>query len=155
MLGLGAVVMVVAGTTVVYANVLLDSVDDAVEQADLLGDGDEDTGEPIEGPLNLLIVGTDLRVNDSDGQDRADTIMILHINKNLDKATIVSIPRDLKVDIQDCGEIFESPCTYKVNSAYNAGLDNWTREEKFMNLASTVSDLTGIEKFDGAAIPRF
>ncbi len=155
MLGLGAVVMVVAGTTVVYANVLLDSVDDAVEQADLLGDGDEDTGEPIEGPLNLLIVGTDLRVNDSDGQDRADTIMILHINKNLDKATIVSIPRDLKVDIQDCGEIFESPCTYKVNSAYNAGLDNWTREEKFMNLASTVSDLTGIEKFDGAAILGF
>lgn len=155
MLGFGAIVMVVAGATVVYANVLLDSVDDSVEQADLLGDGDEDTGEPIEGPLNLLIVGTDLRVNDSDGQDRADTIMVLHINETLDKASIVSIPRDLKVEIQDCGQLFTSPCTYKINSAYNAGLDDWTREEKFINLANTVSELTGIEKFDGAAILGF
>ncbi|MFD0558020.1 LytR family transcriptional attenuator [Stackebrandtia endophytica] len=155
MLGVGAFITLVAGTTVVYANVLLDTVSDSVETADLLGDGDEDTGNPIEGPLNLLIVGTDLRVNDSDGQDRTDTIMILHINKNLDKASIVSIPRDLKVEIQDCGQLFSSPCTYKINSAYNAGLDQWTREEKFKNLADTVSDLTGIEKFDGAVIMGF
>jgi len=155
MLGVGAIVTLVAGTTVVYANVLLDTVADSVETADLLGDGDGDTGNPIEGPLNLLIVGTDLRVNDSDGQDRADTIMVLHINKNLDKATIVSIPRDLKVDIEDCGQLFSSPCTYKINSAYNAGLDQWTREEKFKNLADTVSNLTGLPKFDGAVILGF
>ncbi|GAA4911612.1 LytR family transcriptional attenuator [Stackebrandtia albiflava] len=155
MLGVGALIMVVTGTTVVYANVLLDTVEDSVETADLLGNGEEDTGEPIEGPLNLLVIGTDLRVNDSDGQDRTDTIMILHINKNLDKATIVSIPRDLKVEIQDCGQLFSSPCTYKINAAYNAGLDQWSREEKFANLAATVSDLTGIEKFDGAVIMGF
>ena len=155
MLGAGAVIMVAASATVVFANAMIGTVEDSVQQADLLGDGDEDTGDPIEGPLNLLVVGTDLRVNDSDGQDRADTIMIIHINETLDNASIVSIPRDLKVDIKDCGQLFTSPCTYKINASYNAGLDQWTREEKFMNLAATVSELTGIEKFDGAAILGF
>ncbi|CAM3253540.1 LCP family protein [Stackebrandtia soli] len=153
LIGVGGVLMVLAAGTIVYANVLLNTIDDSVNQTDLLGDGDE--AQEIEGPLNLLIVGTDLRVNDSDGQDRADTIMIMHINEAHDQATLVSIPRDFKVEIEDCGVLFSSPCTYKINSSYNARPDEWDRKQKFGNLAKTVSSVTGIEKFHGAAILGF
>ncbi|CAM3351690.1 LCP family protein [Stackebrandtia soli] len=153
MTGIGALLMVVAGGTVVYANTLLDQINNSVEPVDLLGDGDVDTSVPIEGPLNLLMIGTDLRYNDEDGLDRADSIMILHINKDLTKATIVSVPRDLKVDIPKCDMGWTSPCNYKVNASYTFGGED--RSDRFQNLASTLSELTGIERFDGAAIVGF
>lgn len=150
LVGFGAILMVIAGGGAVYAASIFNQVNTASNAKDLLGDGDKPKGN-LKGPLNLLMIGTDLRVNDSDGEDRADTIMILHINKELTEATITSIPRDLKVDIPDCGN--GQPCSDKINAAYQAGGD--TAEERFQNLAVTLSDLTGIESFDGAAIVGF
>lgn len=153
MIGFGAVLMVGAGGGAVYAGSLISTVNNATDSADLLGDGDSQAGEDVEGPMNLIMVGTDMRVNDSDGIDRADSIMILHINEDLTKANIVSFPRDLKVPIAntDCGG--GTPCLDKINAAYEAGGD--TPPEKFKNLAETLKMYTGIERFDGAAIVGF
>jgi LCP family protein required for cell wall assembly len=151
LVGVGAVLLVGAGGGAVYANTLLNQINNSVEDADLLGDGDREPGEEIKGPLNMLMIGTDMRVNDDDGVDRADSIMILHVNEDLTKANIVSIPRDLKVSIDSCNG--GGPCEDRINAAYEAGGD--TREERFTNLAVTLTGLTGIEHFDAAAIVGF
>ena len=148
MVGFGAILMVVAGGGAVYAKTLLDKINNAGTEKNLLGDGDSQAGKDIKGPLNLLMVGTDMRVNDSDTSDRADSIMILHINKELTKANIVSVPRDLKVPCDD----FEG-CGQKINGTYQEGGD--TPEERFQGLAKALGDLTGIKQFDGAAIVGF
>ena len=141
--------LVSATSALAYASVLYDKVD-AIQQENILG-GDSKGDNNVEGPLNLLMVGADLR-SDSKEPARADTIMILHIDKNLKKANVMSIPRDLKVEIPDCGEYQNSPCSDKINAAYTFGGPKPTEGAK--NLADTITHLTGIE-FDGVALVNF
>lgn len=151
LLGVGVVVLVAASGGAVYAKSLMARVDNAGDHRDLLGNGDATAGEDVKGPLNMLMIGTDLRVDDPDGMDRADSIMMLHINKDLTQANIISFPRDLKVPIDDCGN--GASCEDKINSSYEAGGD--TPEKRFQNLAKTLSSFTNIDSFDGAAIVGF
>ncbi len=69
--------------------------------------GDDDPGQP----MNVLLVGSDTRKNiakserakfgiEADvGGVRTDTMMVLHIDPRVEKASILSIPRDLYVPI--------------------------------------------------------
>ncbi len=69
--------------------------------------GDDDPGKP----MNVLLVGSDTRANISKaerakfgnaadvGGERTDTMMVLHIDPTAEKASILSIPRDLWVPI--------------------------------------------------------
>jgi polyisoprenyl-teichoic acid--peptidoglycan teichoic acid transferase len=69
--------------------------------------GDDDPGKP----MNVLLVGSDTRANISKeerakfgiaadvGGERTDTMMVLHIDPTSEKASILSIPRDLWVPI--------------------------------------------------------
>lgn len=150
LVGFGAILMIVAGGGAVYGKILLNRIEDAGTEKNLLGGGDSRAGEDIDGPLNLLMIGTDMRVNDTDDVDRADSIMILHINKDLSKANIISIPRDLKVP---CNGEPEGTCYTKINGTYADGGD--TQEERFQGLAEALGKLTGIKEFDGAAIIGF
>ena len=81
---------------------------DKIDLADVLGLGeDEAPGDP----MNVLLVGSDTRSNLSKaeqarfgttsdvGGSRSDTMMILHIDPEQEKAAILSIPRDLWVEI--------------------------------------------------------
>ncbi|MFA5891022.1 MAG: LCP family protein [Actinomycetota bacterium] len=91
------------------------------------------------GPMNILVLGSDRRdvVDDGDrnarqfkggsGQ-RADTIMLIHMDADGKKAVVVSFPRDLRVKIPGRG-------TGKINSAYTFGGPNL--------MIKTVSQLTG------------
>ncbi len=75
------------------------------------------------GPVNYLLVGSDSRENlepelggffgDFAGQ-RADVIMLMHVVPGKGKTQLLSIPRDLKVDIPSQG-------TNRVNAAYAFG----------------------------------
>ena len=141
--------MVLSLVTGGYTKFMLDTVNGSVHSKDLLGDGH--AGGDVSGPLNLLMIGTDQRVGSTE-EPRTDSIMILHVNRKLTRATIVSIPRDLLVDIADCGSLFVSPCRTKINDAYPAGGPQV--EGSVSNLAQTVTDLSGVE-FDGAAIVNF
>lgn len=80
----------------------------AVEVYDLDGSVYEDpTLEEINGPLNILILGSDTRENQnanygSSTANLADVIMLLHVNEARDNAVVMSFPRDLLIPIPDC-----------------------------------------------------
>ncbi len=69
--------------------------------------GDDDPDKP----MNVLLVGSDTRANiskaefgkfgnaDEVGGERTDTMMVLHVDPTAEKASILSIPRDLYVPI--------------------------------------------------------
>ncbi|GLZ81777.1 hypothetical protein Afil01_65840 [Actinorhabdospora filicis] len=155
MVVVGVLLMLAAGGAVYAARTLTGHVNDAVAQENLLGETAVKTGVDYvstDGPLNFLMIGTDSRDTlNADAEARTDTIMVLHIPKGLQRAYLVSIPRDLWVPIKRCYED-QSPCEQRVNAAYVFGGE--TRAERFKLLAETVSDLTGL-KFDGAAIINF
>jgi LCP family protein required for cell wall assembly len=90
---------------------------DRVEVSEVLSDDGSGT--------NYLIVGSDSRANLGEGDagfdpnataggERSDTMMILHLEGG--KAKILSLPRDLYVEIADTGGDHA-----KLNSAYNEG----------------------------------
>lgn len=62
----------------------------------------------IEGALNILVIGTDSRVGlgrrygDEGGTGHADTTLLFHVAKDRSNATVISIPRDLMVQIPEC-----------------------------------------------------
>ncbi|GAA4914339.1 LytR family transcriptional attenuator [Stackebrandtia albiflava] len=147
--GFGAVLMVVSLATVGYAQVLLNQVNDAITTDDLLGD-DSEPGGDLTGPLNFLVIGSDMR--DDWDSAHSDSIMIVHVNETLTSANIISVPRDLYVTIPDCGDLYTSPCQSKVNDAFAAGGKD--AAASVQNLAQTLTSHTGIT-FDGAAMINF
>ncbi len=80
----------------------------AVEVYDLDGSiyGNPTQAE-LDGPLNLLLIGSDTRANQnanygSSTANLADVIMLLHVNEARDNAVVLSFPRDLLIPIPDC-----------------------------------------------------
>lgn len=67
-------------------------------------------GESMEGPLNILIIGNDVRTgegntsygNKDNVTGHADTTFLFHVSEDRTNATAISIPRDLKTEIPDC-----------------------------------------------------
>ncbi|WP_329178511.1 LCP family protein [Streptomyces sp. NBC_01477] len=81
--------------------------------------------------MNILILGSDSRISADDQKlggaadsagARADVIMIAHLSADRSNMSVVSIPRDTRVDIPEC----EDPKTHrtypKVNEIINASL---------------------------------
>lgn len=62
-------------------------------------------------PVNFLVLGCDRTEEDS---GRSDTIMVLRVDLNKNKAVMISIPRDFRVEIPDHG-------TDKINHSFNYG----------------------------------
>ncbi len=62
-------------------------------------------------PVNFLLLGSDARGKE---KARTDTIILLHLDAKEKKATLVSIPRDMRVQIPGKGY-------KKINSAHSAG----------------------------------
>ncbi|MCA0351518.1 MAG: LCP family protein [Chloroflexi bacterium] len=75
------------------------------------------TPDIVKDPFNLLLIGVDLRENDT--KARTDTIIVLHIDPTQKWASMVSIPRD------SCAEIpgYDAPgtCSQRINAAYELG----------------------------------
>ena len=63
--------------------------------------------------INILLIGDDSR--SSDGRGRSDTILLLSINPNTNKASLITFMRDLYVPIRD------GYGTSRINNAYAAG----------------------------------
>jgi LCP family protein required for cell wall assembly len=66
------------------------------------------------GRFNILVMGTDKRPEDPDHYPRSDTMLLANIDTRSNKVGIMSIPRDLIVDIAGYGK-------NKVNAAYLFG----------------------------------
>jgi LCP family protein required for cell wall assembly len=103
----------------------------------------------LSGPLNYLLIGTDRRPGDTNPEQRADTILIVHVPAGLRQAYLVSIPRDLLVAIPAANGYAGGQD--KINAAYEHGGGG---ESGAQLLSATLARLTGL-RFDGAALVDF
>ena len=144
----GAILTLVASCVIGGFYALTARYEGKVTRDDILGGlpQPEDGGRWSTGPLNFLLLGSDSRETDATLQsdqdgDRSDTIMLLHVSRNLQSAFIVSIPRDSYVDIPAHGDWKGGK--NKINAAFAFGGAKLA--------AKTVFNLTNVP-LDGAMI---
>lgn len=132
LLGAVLVIFAAAGATAVAAFHEIDKVVDALELGPELKLGRElaetDPGEP----QTLMLLGSDRRPKGSDplaAGARSDTIMLVRLDPDKEAIAIMSLPRDLKVEIPGHG-------TDRINMAYEYGGPRLTLK--------TVKRLTGL-----------
>lgn len=124
------VLAVIAGSVLLYAHFKVKGNQEEVEVAE----------QPANEPMNVLVLGSDSRegltaeqqasFGDSDAVPgrRADTIMMLHLDEEREKAVLIHFPRDLRVTDPDGKEV-------KINGIYSLGPDA---------MVETVSEFTGM-----------
>lgn len=109
-------------------------------QGEIQAENDEITKADEQEPFNALLVGSDSREGLTEeeqldlganavGGERADTLILAHIDPANDHIIMVQFPRDLWVPVSGLGE-------NKINAALEGGPEN---------LVKTVKDLTGLE----------
>jgi LCP family protein required for cell wall assembly len=132
---------------------LVNRYEDKVDRAALLpslpaGEAEQSKQNWDSGALNLLLLGSDSRATEPGGDspigERSDTIMLVHIARDRNRATIISIPRDSYVEVPAGGSWKGGK--NKINAAFAFGGAALT--------ATTVRKLTGIP-LDGAMIANF
>ncbi|WP_431974071.1 LCP family protein [Micromonospora haikouensis] len=156
----GSVLMLLSGAVLVGYEALMARYEGAVGKGDLFGDqaaGAQERKSDIKGPLNILLVGIDPR--DVKTPPLADSIMVLHIPSELDRAYLFSLPRDLRVEIPRFSKADFNGGTDKLNAAMSYGSrvpgQNPDAARGFELLAKTVQQVTGIDRFDAGAIINF
>ena len=108
-----AAVLVVAlgGLGVAYAN-----LSENIDKIDLLPSvGTDRPSAVVEGPLNILVMGSDTRkgigtteygTDTVEGGAHSDTNLLVHLSADRDRAIVVSIPRDSMVPApEDCDDL--------------------------------------------------
>jgi LCP family protein required for cell wall assembly len=80
-------------------------------------------------PENILIIGSDKRASEPEDPGRSDTTLLLRLDPDRNAIALMSIPRDLKVEIPGFG-------TEKFNAAYSYGGPKLTLQ--------VVKELTGL-----------
>jgi LCP family protein required for cell wall assembly len=147
----GAVVMLLSGVSIVGVKVLVARSTAGIDNRNLLGGGAvDDNRRSIEGTLNVLLVGIDQRPDNLKEPIRSDSIIVLHIPRSQDRAYLVSIPRDLLVDVPAYPKNKVGAQRAKINAAFALGWENGGgREGGFELLAMTVV------RFNAGAIVDF
>ncbi|EST31885.1 hypothetical protein N566_20470 [Streptomycetaceae bacterium MP113-05] len=107
-----------------------------------------------DGPLNILLIGTDSRqgkgndgYGDAGSVGHADTTLLFHVSEDRTNATVLSIPRDLVVDVPDC-EVTQGDGSKKIipgseNVRFNTSLGQSGRDPGCT--WRTVEELTGVD----------
>ncbi|MDT0529994.1 LCP family protein [Micromonospora sp. DSM 115977] len=156
----GAVLMLLSGAVLVGAEALMARYEGAVGKADLFGDqaaGAKERKSDIKGPLNILLVGIDPR--NPEMPPLADSVMVLHVPAEMDRAYLFSMPRDLIVEIPEFSRAEFNGGTDRLNAAMSYGSrvpgGNPDAARGFELLATTVQNVTGITRFDAGAIINF
>jgi LCP family protein required for cell wall assembly len=75
----------------------------------------------VEGALNVLLLGSDSRDPDNTSDSRTDTIMLLHVDQDHQKAELISIPRDTWVFVPTSPDGRNGNTMAKINAAYAWG----------------------------------
>jgi LCP family protein required for cell wall assembly len=158
LVAVGIVLVLASGLALVGGRFLLMRYTNSVHQENLLGGAlatPTPGGVAVDGPINILLVGTDERPGDSVDGARSDSIIILHVTAAHDRAYLVSIPRDSLVDIPADPRTGYGGGQDKINAAYQYGSQNGGgRAGGFSLLASTIEQLAGVT-FNGGAIVNF
>jgi polyisoprenyl-teichoic acid--peptidoglycan teichoic acid transferase len=127
------IVAVSAGATATAVLVYIDSVAKALSHNNVLGNKVDRFLSQVDGgePQNILILGSDKRAGAEFEEDpgRSDTTILLRLDPEKEAIAVMSIPRDLKVEIPGVG-------TEKFNAAYTYGGPKLTLQ--------VVKELTGL-----------
>jgi LCP family protein required for cell wall assembly len=157
----GTFLAVLSVTGIVGVKYFLGQLTDNIQTTSSVLDGESGggagTGKLPDGAMNLLMLGLDTRQGwEAKGEtSRSDTMMILHITAAHDQAYMISIPRDMRVEIPADSSLGTNATTDKINGAYALGSENkrgWTGGAKLAT--KTVHELTGIN-FDGVVVIDF
>ena len=101
------IICVSAGATAIAGLVYVESVAKALNHNNALGNEVESFLKEVDGgePQNILILGSDKRAGAEFEEDpgRSDTAMLLRLDPDKNAIAVMSIPRDLKVEIPDHG----------------------------------------------------
>jgi LCP family protein required for cell wall assembly len=155
---LGALLMMGSGAGIVGSKWFIGNATSTITQENLLGDTvktEAQGGKSLDGPIDMLLMGVDARARWAVDELHADTIIILHIQASHDQAYLVSIPRDLAVQVPQFPPSRYPGGTAKATEAFFHGAQNgggWAGGAQLM--AKTLRNATGIS-FDGAAIIDF
>lgn len=158
----GAVLAVGSSLAIVVPRLLVGWATGEIKPGDLVP---SELRQPtIDGTINLLLLGMDQRKN-STAAPRADTIIIVHVPATHDTAYLISIPRDLVVDIPPFPETNFAGSREKINAAFSYGARDRDgrpdsgaegRERGANLMMRTINKLVpGGLKFNGAAIINF
>jgi LCP family protein required for cell wall assembly len=100
-------------------------------------------GQPelADGPLNVLVLGVDTRPDSQEMGSRTDTIMLVHMVPKTGDVKLLSVPRDLFVEVKP-GE------KDKINAAYNYGGVNETIDA-LENYSGVPVDHYAVVDFEG------
>jgi LCP family protein required for cell wall assembly len=117
LLGALAVLVLSAGATATAGLLHVDTL------AKLLGKGgsikNPGTKIPRPGePQTILVIGSDHRFRDGKAPARSDTILLVRINAKSSTINVMSVPRDLKVQIPRPNGLYT---TDKINAAFSIG----------------------------------
>lgn len=116
-------------------------------------------------PINILIIGSDSRagegnqalINDGAEGERSDTAMVMHISKDRSQVNVVSIPRDLIVDVPACEHkdgTQSRPQRVQFNWAYSIGGEDGDRTSAVLCTWKTVEKLSGM-RIDESVVVDF
>jgi len=108
------------------------------------------TPEDIDGPINVLLIGSDTREGQGTteygpvGSALADVIILVHISRDRQNAVAMSIPRDLMVSVPECpnpegGEPYPARDFAQINST--------------MTKAGPACTLLAVQQLTGVTIP--
>jgi len=115
---LGSLVVVLAVAAATSASILLyvDSIATALSHHNVYKDKLDRFLSRVNGgePENILILGSDKRAGLGEEEGRSDTTILLRLDPDRNAIAVMSIPRDLKVEIPEVG-------TDKFNAAYSYG----------------------------------
>jgi len=131
--GLASVLIVAAVAAATSASILLyvDSIASALSHNNVLKNKVHRFLAQTHGgePENIVILGSDKRANEPEDPGRSDTTLLLRLDPDRNAIALMSIPRDLKVEIPGYG-------TGKFNEAYSYGGPKLTLQ--------VVRELTGL-----------
>ncbi len=121
------VVLAVVGGSYLWLNCELG--DTEVTTTGEIGGVVADPVDPPEG-MDILVLGSDKHPDNAGEESRSDTVMLVHVDPDAEYLSILSLPRDLQVEIPGHG-------TDKLNAAYSLG--GWELT------AETVGQLTKVQ----------
>jgi LCP family protein required for cell wall assembly len=151
----GALLALMSGTLIGASKVLAHRYESSVKKDTLLAQDARATPreEParIVGPLNYLLLGSDARPDNPSAGQRADSIIVAHVPAGLDRAYLISIPRDLRVEIPPYAPTNFRGSRDKINAAYEYGGGG---SGGVQLISMTLANLLGV-RFDGAALVDF
>jgi LCP family protein required for cell wall assembly len=132
-IGVAVLLVAVVGAGLIYAASIDRSLDKNLNRGVELPTDESSARPPKEaqgsGSLNYVLLGSDSRDPENEGNGRSDTMMLVHLNAKRDKAYVISFPRDMYVNVPGYGR-------NKINAAFAFGGPPL--------VVRTLEDLTGV-----------